>query len=121
MQYESMDTNISDADANEIVSEDQAKDLIRKTIKQDRLFEEFVSLTCLSFYSNRNDDGFDVHVYEEHGEVCGGDPRTSPRLESFQVSPDGRIYVEQSYIRPKLIPYKCYLEHRKQQVSNLSN
>lgn len=120
-QDEPTDTNTSDSDINDIESEDQAIELIKETIKQDRLFVDFILPSCLSFYSNRNDDGFDVHVYEEHGEACRGDPRTSPQIESFQVFPDRRIYVEESHIRAEPIPYKCYLEHRKQLVSTLSN
>jgi hypothetical protein len=45
---------------------------------------------CVSLSPRRSADGWLVHVYEVHGETCGGAPGIEPRL--FTISIDERIH-----------------------------
>ena len=41
---------------------------------------------CLLFISDNKGDYYEIEVREKHNEMCGGDPKTAPRLFKYEVN-----------------------------------
>ncbi|OOF53114.1 hypothetical protein [Rodentibacter genomosp. 2] len=72
---------------------DQAIDLVEKSIIKNKL--TMLKTECLSFSYGGNDIYYEIEVRENHNEICGGDPETSPKLFTYTVNKNtGRLKTD---------------------------
>lgn len=64
-------------------SENQAIDLVMKSIKQNQLTA--LKTECLMFVVENKLTFYEIDVREKHNQQCGGDPATAPRLFGYRV------------------------------------
>lgn len=68
------------------LSEDAALDLLDRTLKRDRLYEQRISLDCISYGTEETTNAyFEFVLREKHDAKCGGDPETSHVIDRYRV------------------------------------
>ena len=70
-----------------LTSEEMALNFLLSKIETSGLYKSRISLDCLSFITDEmTTDYVDFSLHENHSkQKCGGDPDTSPRVDSFRV------------------------------------
>jgi hypothetical protein len=78
---------VPSAVAKEIITEEQAIEILSTQIGKDKVYDSWTTLACLSFMTERATKSyFDVGVHEKHGGKCPGDPSTYPIVDRFRVN-----------------------------------
>lgn len=68
------------------LSEDAALDLLDRTLKRDRVYEQRISLDCISYGTEETTNAyFEFVLREKHDAKCGGDPETSHVIDRYRV------------------------------------
>ncbi len=68
------------------LNEDAALNFLLRTIKQDHVYEERISLDCVTFGTEETTDSyFQFVLRENHTSKCGGDPEVSPTVDRYRV------------------------------------
>ena len=67
-------------------AEDAATDRLMARVRREHLYESWTKQECLQYFI----DGctakvVEITLHEDHRAACGGDPGTSPRVDSFRV------------------------------------
>ncbi len=90
----------------------QALDILIKQITKDKLYDEWTTLSCLSFrIEEEAKTYFDIAIHEKHDRSCPGDPDTYPIVDRYRVSRQNGMI--QWYNREfELLPYKAVLKER---------
>jgi hypothetical protein len=67
-------------------NENDALDLLQRTLKRDGVYEKRISSACISYGTEETTDAyFQFVVREIHNAKCGGDPETSPGIDRYRV------------------------------------
>lgn len=91
---------------NNKLNEEQALDVLVSRISEDKLYLNRISLSCLSFSTEkRNIEYFDFVIYEKHDEKCQGDKSTSPVVDRFRVNRMTKNIQWYDPVQNKLLPY----------------
>jgi hypothetical protein len=70
--------------------EDVAVSRLNERAWRDKLYASWTRPECLEVVVDACRKGsVDVSLHERHGQACGGDPATSPRVDSFRVWREG--------------------------------
>jgi hypothetical protein len=68
------------------LDEDAALALLERTLKRDGVYTHRISLDCVSYGTEETTDAyFQFVLRENHNAKCGGDPETSPVVDSYRV------------------------------------
>lgn len=95
------------------LSEAQALDLLVATIKKDKLYDSWTTLSCLQFFTEeRTKDYFDFVIHEKHEGKCPGDPNTWPVVDRFRVHRSDKKIQWHEPIEGELLPYNAVLKTR---------
>ena len=74
------------AEAKGHLTEREALTLLRQTIQNDSLYESWIRIDCLQYWTDSsNETHFDFAVREKHGGICTGDPLTNPVIDRFCI------------------------------------
>ena len=91
----------------------QALDILIVQIQEDKLYDSWTTLSCLSFLTEETtEDYFDFAIHEKHGGDCPGDPNTSPLVDRFRVN---RLTNKIQWYEPvegEFLPYRAVLKAR---------
>ena len=69
-----------------MLNEDAALALLQQTLKRDHVYEKRISLDCISYSTEETTYAYFEFVLREiHDAKCGGDPETSPAIDSYRV------------------------------------
>ena len=72
-------------------TEDAATARLMARVRREHLYESWTKRDCLQYFLDRcAARTVDISLYEDHAARCGGDPGTSPRVDSFRVYRRGR-------------------------------
>lgn len=80
---------------------DQAINLVERSIVKNKLTT--LKPECLSYSYGGNDIYYEIDVRENHNEICGGDPETSPKLFTYTVN------KKTGQLRTNAIATPCYI------------
>ena len=68
------------------MSEDAALDLLDRTLKRDRVYDNRISLDCIAYGTEATTNAYFEFVLREiHDAKCGGDPETSHVVDRYRV------------------------------------
>lgn len=77
---------VRDGSRSHRLSEDAALDLLDRTLKRDRVYEQRISLDCISYGTEETTNAyFEFVLREKHDAKCGGDPETSHVIDRYRV------------------------------------
>jgi hypothetical protein len=89
------------------LSEDAALDLLRRTLKRDRVYEKRISLDCISYITEETTGTYFQFVLREiHNVKCGGVPETSPAIDRYRVYRHSGKIQQWEAVDDKWQPYK---------------
>ncbi len=72
-------------------TEDAATARLMARVRRERLYESWAKRDCLQYFLDRcTARTVDISLHEDHAARCGGDPGTSPRVDSFRVYRRGK-------------------------------
>jgi len=55
-------------------------------VRREHLYESWTKTDCLQYFLDAcSARTVDISIHEDHAARCGGDPATSPRVDSFRV------------------------------------
>ena len=67
-------------------NENDALDLLQRTLKRDSVYEKRISSACISYGIEETTDAyFQFVVREIHNAKCGGDPETSHAIDRYRI------------------------------------
>lgn len=100
--------------AKEKLNEKQALDMLVKKIQEDKLYDSWTTMACLSFVTEEDEDAdyVDFAIRERHVEGCPGDPETAPIVDRFRVSRTKKIIQWYSAMEDQWLPYESVLKSR---------
>jgi hypothetical protein len=101
--------------AETLLTKAQALNILVSRIKQDKLYDSWTTLSCLSFpIEQKTKDYIEIGIHEKHGGKCPGDPATFPIVDRFRIH---RLTKEIQWLEPvedQWLPYKALLKERLQ-------
>ncbi len=72
-------------------TEDSATTRLMARVRREHLYESWTKADCLQYLLDRcTARTVDISLHEDHAVRCGGDPATSPRVDSFRVYRRGK-------------------------------
>ena len=72
-------------------TEDAATARLMARVRREHLYESWTKPDCLQYFLDRcTARTVDISLHEDHADRCGGDPGTSPRVDSFRVYRRGK-------------------------------
>ena len=72
-------------------TEDAATTRLMARVRREHLYESWTKPDCLRYFLDRcTAKTVDISLHEDHAARCGGDPATSPRVDSFRVYRRGK-------------------------------
>jgi hypothetical protein len=99
--------------AEKQLTEKQSLDILTAQIQKDKLYDSWITLSCLQFFTDESTkDYFDFAIHEKHGGQCPGDPNTSPVVDRFRVD---RLTKKIQWYEPtegEYLSYKAVLKVR---------
>jgi hypothetical protein len=105
---------LGDLAAKNPLTEKQALDHLISRIQNDKLYDSWTTLSCLSiFIEEKTEKHFDITIREKHEGKCPGDPLTAPIVDRFNVNRlTGKIlwYDWDGDLRP----YKALIKWKKE-------
>ena len=67
-------------------AEDAATARLTARVRREHLYVSWTKRDCLQYFLDRcTARTVDISLHEDHAARCGGDPGTSPRVDSFRV------------------------------------
>ena len=89
------------------LNEDAALDLLRRTLKRDRVYEKRIPWDCISYGTEETTNVYFEFVLREiHNAKCGGDPETSPAIDRYRIYRSSRKIAQWEAAQDKWGPYK---------------
>ena len=88
------------------LTEDAALNLLLRTIKHDHVYDNRISLDCVTFETEETTRiYFQVALREKHDTKCGGDPDTAPVIDRYRI---GRASGKIEWYNPTDDNYQPY-------------
>jgi len=68
------------------LDEDAALALLDRTLKRDHVYDNRISMNCISYGTEETTNAYFEFVLREiHNAKCGGDPEISPAIDRYRV------------------------------------